>query len=710
RINNIEDARKLYSEIDEITDDGEILIAYGDFLENNYNLLPSSFTVEWWKKYAEKIDYGKMDQFRAVEISRKYGIPLHPDYDYLWHDLSLNELDDLSEYIESSFLRDGNLIMPEIAREILIKLEVQFYKEADGLRVPNYYPLIVPLGFDIEGNKIFRKTQYEKKATVMDTVNYLSGIIIKPKAPTRVGSRLGRPEKSGDRKMKPMVHSLFPVEGYGDARRSIINAEKKSSGSYKTEIFMRRCRSCGYETPTPLCPKCGSITEEIGVKETSIDLGLLLSKAQERTGVPMSNLKEFKGVKKLMSKDHVSEPLEKGILRSYHGISVNKDGTCRFDMSDIPITHFKGKEIGIDDEKLKKLGYEAKEVNELFTQDVIIPRNAASYLYKVSKFIDNLLVKYYQMEPFYALDSEEDLVGHLVMGLAPHTSGGVVGRIIGFSDVNAFYAHPFFHAAKRRNCDGDEDSIMLLMDGFLNFSVRYLPSTRGGLMDAPLVLSVLINPDEIDKEAMNVDTLSEYPLLFYEATEKRLPPSEIENEMMTMKVRIKKTGTYMGSGFSFATSDINSGVTVSSYKTIVSMEEKIEEQLGLARRIRAVDADDVAARVISTHFMPDMYGNFRRFFSQEFRCTKCNAKFRRVPLSGICPRCGSSSIILTIHKGSVIKYLDETLKIEREFKLPFYLNARIDNLARTIKETFPDTEIIKPEKNKEVKITGLDIF
>ncbi len=710
RVNDLETARKVYSEIEQITDAGEILIAYGDFLENNYNLPVSSFTVEWWKKYAENINYENMDQFRAFEISRKYGIPLHPDYDYLWHDLTIDDLGDLSKYIESSFIRDGSLIMPVEAGEILIKLGVEFYREPDGLKVPEYYPLIVPVGFDIRDGKIYRARKYETKETVMDTVNYLSGIIIKPRAPTRVGSRLGRPEKSGDRKMKPMVHSLFPVESFGDARRSIINAEKKSSGTYKTEIFMRRCRNCGYESPTPICPKCGSVTEPVGVKETSIDIGLLLDKAQERVNISMSDLKEFKGVKKLMSKDHVSEPLEKGILRSYHGISVNKDGTCRFDMSDIPITHFRWKEIGINEEKLKKLGYEVKDVNEIFPQDVIIPRNAATYLLKVSKFVDDLLVKYYQMEPFYSLDSEEDLIGHLVMGLAPHTSGGVVGRIIGFSDVNAFYAHPFFHAAKRRNCDGDEDSIMLLMDGFLNFSVRYLPSTRGGLMDAPLVLSVLINPDEIDKEAMNVDTLTEYPLLFYEATEKHLPPSEIENEMMTMKVRIKKTGTYMGSGYSFETSDINSGILVSSYKTIVSMEEKIEEQLGLARRIRAVDADDVAARVISTHFLPDMYGNFRRFFSQEFRCTKCNAKFRRVPLSGICPKCGSRSIILTIHKGSVIKYLEETLKIEREFKLPFYLSARIDNLARTIKETFPDVEEEKPAKNKEIKITGLDMF
>ena len=56
------------------------------------------------------------------------------------------------------------------------------------------------------------------------------------------------------------------------------------------------------------------------------------------------------------------------------------------------------------------------------------------------------------------------------------------------------HAHPLFHAAKRRNCDGDEDAIMLLMDGLLNFSRDILPANRGGQMDAPLVLTTRLNP------------------------------------------------------------------------------------------------------------------------------------------------------------------------------------------------------------------------
>jgi len=51
KIKTIEEAIAVKDEVAEITDLGEILIAYGDFLENNKNLVTSPFTVEWWSYY-----------------------------------------------------------------------------------------------------------------------------------------------------------------------------------------------------------------------------------------------------------------------------------------------------------------------------------------------------------------------------------------------------------------------------------------------------------------------------------------------------------------------------------------------------------------------------------------------------------------------------------------------------------------------------------
>lgn len=707
RVESAKEAGELLDQIEQITDLGEILIAYGDFLENNYKLVPGSFNNDWWKLYIKDEEKRKellsrtLNQFEAVQVSRDLNIPLYPRYDYFWHDLKVEQTLALRKKLSDSTVSGETLFISGFdASRTLIELGVPFEKTSRGLELKEFYPLISSLGLDLSDGVISSTKEIPQVQDSIELVNKLAGFQIKPRSPTRVGGRLGRPEKAGDRKMKPKVHVLFPVENYGDARRSLKNAGKNSQGGgVEIETSVRSCTACSFETPHPICPECGSRTNPIGkTKKITVDINQLISNALNRLAIDIPDKLEVKGVKKLMSKDKVSEPLEKGYLRALHDVSTNKDGTCRYDMSDIPITHFRAQEIGISREKLVQLGYPDQDYNEIFPQDIIIPYESADYIIRVSQFIDDLLVRYYNHPPFYMCREREDIIGQLVIGLAPHTSGGILGRIIGFADVSGCYAHPFFHAAKRRNCDGDEDSIMLLLDGLINFSKEYLPSTRGGLMDAPLVLTVQLNPDEVDKEAMNVDTLSEYPLEFYEAANQGKSPSEVEEMMMTMGVRLKKTGTILNSGYSTETKDISSGVRVCSYKSIDSMEEKIERQLSLARRIRAVDEDDVATRVLNSHFLPDMYGNFRSFFSQEFRCTKCNTKYRRVPLSGKCHRCGNHSISLTIHKGSIIKYMAETIKISEDFDLPWSLDIRIDNLVRTIRGTF-NLEEDKPDNS-----------
>ena len=85
-------------------------------------------------------------------------------------------------------------------------------------------------------------------------------------------------------------------------------------------------------------------------------------------------------------------------------------------------------------------------------QDVVLPDGAAEHMLRTADFVDDLLTQYYDMEPFYEVDERDDLVGELVFGMAPHTSAAVVGRVIGFTSAAVGYAHPYFHAAKRRNC------------------------------------------------------------------------------------------------------------------------------------------------------------------------------------------------------------------------------------------------------------------
>ena len=158
------------------------------------------------------------------------------------------------------------------------------------------------------------------------------------------------------------------------------------------------------------------------------------------------------------------------------------------------MTHFKPKEIDVSVEKLREIGYEKDhngeplerddQILELKPQDIIIPDSdktlsAADYMMRVCNFVDELLEQFYDLPSFYEVEEKEDLVGELVIGLAPHTSGGTVGRIIGFTEAKGIYAHPYWHAGKRRNADGDEDAILMMMDGLLNFSRQFLPDMTG---------------------------------------------------------------------------------------------------------------------------------------------------------------------------------------------------------------------------------------
>ena len=112
-------------------------------------------------------------------------------------------------------------------------------------------------------------------------------------------------------------------------------------------------------------------------------------------------------------------------------------------------------------------------------QDIILARDAGDYLLKVARFVDELLVKFYGLEPFYNARLPPDLIGTLMVGLAPHTSAGVLCRLIGYSPPQPALAIPSFMPPSAGNCDGDEDCVMLLMDALLNFSMSYLPKSAG---------------------------------------------------------------------------------------------------------------------------------------------------------------------------------------------------------------------------------------
>ncbi|MCL1811312.1 MAG: DNA polymerase II large subunit [Methanomassiliicoccaceae archaeon] len=719
----------VHDNVAEVVDNGEILIPFGEFSENNHSLVPCGYPIEWHKeeilsKAELPDDWEDPTYERAKEMCSLLGVPLHPKFNLFWYDVPVERLRTLRTKVLSDGRFDNKLILPKepVTKRILEDLCASHRVSGENVEIDELYsmPLIDGLGLCINDGMISPLRELEGDSP-LSAVSKAAGFEIRAKAMTRIGTRMARPEKAKEREMTPKVHSLFPVGKDGQYGRDIDSAIKASrsksshlnSGAGPTlsiEVGKRMCQSCGGITFRTWCRTCGTHTAASSGKmaygsggPSAMNINLsdeyrdAMNELKERGPI------ELKCVEGLISRTKTPEIIEKGILRSKNDVSIYKDGTIRYDMTDMPLTHFRPREIGITVEKAHELGYlhdwngdplaSTDQICELKVQDIIPSKDCGNFLVKVSKYLDDELEKLYGLERYYNINDREGLIGHLTFGLAPHTSGCILCRIIGYTEVRGCYGHPFFHAAKRRNCDGDEDCVILALDGLLNFSRLYLPERRGGLMDAPLVLTTRLNPNEIDKEAHNIDCLRSYPLEFYQAAMDMRDPKELEKIMDMISGRIGTLLQYEGLGFTHDTKDISEGPRNSAYTTLESMAQKVDAQLLLGRKIRAVDERDVAIKVLDKHFLPDMAGNLRSFSKQTVRCTKCGEKYRRIPLSGLC-KC-ENQLILTVHEASVRKYLEVSKEISDKYELDDYTKERIQILEMSMNSVFNNDKIKK---------------
>jgi DNA polymerase II large subunit len=121
------------------------------------------------------------------------------------------------------------------------------------------------------------------------------------------------------------------------------------------------------------------------------------------------------------------------------------------------------------------------------------------------------------------------------------------------------------------------------------------------------------------------------------------------------------------------------------------MEDKLNMQMSTANIIEAVDPDDVASMVLTTHILPDIMGNMRAYSSQSFRCNKCGIKYRRMPIIGRCIDC-NNSLLQTVTRGSVEKYIDIALDLCHKYKVDEYLVNRVKSLELELTLLFKNKE------------------
>jgi DNA polymerase II large subunit len=833
--------------------------------------------------------------------------------------VSVDAFEALADAVAAGDVVEGVLAVErtEPVQDALESLLIEHAATPDALRIPTWRPLARSLGVDDGLRKTWDAAdlsaaarEYADGENAVRAVNEVAPFEVRERAPTRIGNRMGRPEKSESRDLSPAVHTLFPINEAGGPQRDVAEAanvmdDTGRRGRHELEVSDRVCPDCGDHTYAALCPDCETHTEphyecndcgtvcepdEAGRVECpncewevtaatyqEVDVNDAYRSALETVGERESAFEILKGVQGLTSRNKTPEPIEKGVLRAKNGVTSFKDGTVRYDMTDLPVTAVKPQELDVTADHFRELGYETDidgeplrhddQVVELRVQDIVLSDGAAEHMLKTADFVDDLLEQFYGLDRFYEVNERDDLVGELVFGMAPHTSAATVGRVVGFTSAAVGYAHPYFHAAKRRNCfhpeteieyrddagrhretietfvedrlddprtddfgtlveeldgaievpsidergnrstqpviavskhpsqdhlvrvetqrgrsirvtpdhtmlrvvdgeiqevaanelevgdivpsspsrqnvsmnaatgtatdggietdevasvsflesdveytynltvaethtlaandlsvaqcDGDEDCVMLLMDGLLNFSKTYLPDQRGGRMDAPLVMSSRIDPSEIDDEAHNVDIVREYPLELYEASRELADPEAVEELIQIGEDTLGTDDEYHGFDHTHDTTDIAMGPDLSAYKTLGDMMEKMDAQLELARKLRAVDETDVAERVIEYHFLPDIIGNLRAFSRQETRCLDCGEKYRRMPLTGECRECGGR-VNLTVHEGSVSKYVDTAIEVAERFDCRPYTKQRLKVLEGSLESIFED--------------------
>ncbi len=737
KVEDVDTAYRIRDRVKKILFLGDALIAYGDFRKAGEKLVPSGYVEEWWARELEQmISEGKVpqdfqrfvkdpfsvDPVTAVQLSRTYGIPLHPKYIHYYRILSEDDALRIISAVTQATVdeRDGIPIRAALSSEIKPLLEKtgvpHLYRENRIIvEAPYVYPFLLTFGYY---NPSAIPTFERAEGDVLQKLSAVAGVEIRDKAGTFIGVRMARPEAAKPRKMSPPPHGLFPISTAGTNQRLIT---KVVLGKLKPEVEYaayycpkcnavvpyRRCPYCGTKTVKKRwCPSCGrmadadeTVCKNCGAKtlpyvKKPLDVPALFDAALKNLGEGRAP-DVVKGVIGVTNPERVPERLEKAILRAKHDVYVFKDGTIRVDLSNLPLTHFRPDEIGVSVEKLRELGYthdkdgnpleREDQVVELFPADVIISEHVADYLVRACQFVDDLLEEFYGLLRYYNVRTKEDLVGKLVIGLAPHTSAGVLGRIIGFTKGHVQYCHPYYMLARRRNADGDEDAYLLLLDALLNFSVHYLPEKRGGKMDAPLVVTVVLNPAEVDDEIFEMEYDSNYSLEFYKATLERKDASEAP--VHVIGEIIGTPDQFRQLVYSIETTRFDAGPEHTAYSKLNNMIEKIETQLKVQEKIVAVDNADAAERVLVYHFLKDIMGNARAFGRQEFRCVKCNAKYRRVPLSGVCRKCGGK-LVLTVSRGSVEKYLDVSKRVVEQYGLTEYTKQRLMILEKEIKSVF----------------------
>ncbi|MDO8624989.1 MAG: DNA polymerase II large subunit, partial [Candidatus Diapherotrites archaeon] len=396
KLDSNEEAMRFKPQIDKILYLGDILITVGDFRKSGHPLLPVGYCEEWWALEIKKALFdGKktecntdaallnprdIDFETAVALSNDLGVPLHPEFTHYFGALEKSALLELRDAIRTAqpqvIENESVFCVPNApkVKESLEKIGCSHRVSMDKTRILFADDVGKSLRL-VMGPSTARVLTEEEIASksILELLNLLSPVLVRDKAGTFIGGRMGRPEAAKPREMVGNPHILFPIGFAGGPTRSINKAaifnEKNASNenAIEAEIVLFKCDACQQILTGPHCFECNKKTrpmffckacnvlnftdkcykcngETTRYNQRKLDVAKMLSQAGKNLGIKVPDL--VKGVRGMSNEFKVIEPLEKGLLRSVYNLHVFRDATIRYEMLNAPLTHFKPWEIG----------------------------------------------------------------------------------------------------------------------------------------------------------------------------------------------------------------------------------------------------------------------------------------------------------------------------------------------------------------------------
>ncbi|MBI4738803.1 hypothetical protein HY772_04540, partial [Candidatus Woesearchaeota archaeon] len=310
-LNSESEAKHIKRSITEILYLGDVLVNYGDFLNRAHPLVPAGYCEEWWiqelaqtlkqerpeterpemdastdtlatrLEFHTKIPVVRAQQFfdncfvhkptpqEAITITQNLGVPLHPSYTHYWNSITKPQLESLLDWLSTAKIEPvGNqhqklvvFIVPEPKRHLEIAGVPHKVSANEYTVIEDPHASILLFIFPFIQNKDRRwkeqlNTLLSQKPTfsTLEIINAFTGVPLRDKCGTFIGSRMGRPEKAKQRELTGSPHTLFPVGDEGGRLRSFQAALE--IGTVHSDIALFYCKKCNAETPFGVCDRC----------------------------------------------------------------------------------------------------------------------------------------------------------------------------------------------------------------------------------------------------------------------------------------------------------------------------------------------------------------------------------------------------------------------------------------------------------------------